>query len=200
MPSEYIIGVDESGTGSWAGPFTVAALAMRRGHAISGVTDSKALSDTKRRALLFEIAVHSVFGAVDFGTVEDVDSLGLKEAWRRAIVDSVAAVVDEVGPQDIIIDGLGHCWPKLRQAARGARITFEKKADLKYPAVSAASIVAKTVRNDEMLRLHSLYPEYGWSTNYGYGVPGHRAAIDAHGVSVHHRAIKPLQHVHRRNP
>ena len=200
VASEYIIGVDESGTGAWAGPFTLCAIALPRDARIPGVTDSKALSDRGRRNLLFEISVHSIFGAVDFGTVADVARLGLKETWRRCVVDVVAAVVDEIGAQDIVIDGLGETWPKLARAARGGRIKFEKKADIKYPAVSAASIVAKTARNDEMLRLHSQYPEYEWNRNYGYGVPRHIEVIGVRGASAHHRAIKPLQHVPRRNP
>ncbi len=74
-----------------------------------------------------------------------------------------------------------------------------KKADLKNAIVGAASIIAKTTRNDMMIELHREYPEYGWKTNYGYGVKGHYAAIRKYGRSKHHRFIKTIMHIRKRD-
>jgi ribonuclease HII len=159
----------------------------------AGVTDSKQLTDTRRRELLELIMNEAAYVRVSTVTPARIaETAGTKIAWA----DAVNATLTEA-PADthkIIIDGLrvaGVTAPKVQ---------FLPKADATVVAVGAASIVAKTVRNDAMLELAQRYPEYGWEQNYGYASELHRKQLRLLGRSVHHRlnyepvaAAKPRQ-------
>jgi ribonuclease HII len=198
--SPFIIGIDESGTGAWAGPFTVAAVVFSRHDVLPGVHDSKAMTDQRRRAALDRIAEIALGTALVFGTVEDFNATCLRETWRRCVEAAVEGCLSAVPPHSkILIDGKGKPWTSLQRLAAGHSIHFEPKADVNHVVVSAASVYAKTARNDAMIKLHDEYPEYGWSKNYGYGTADHRDAIQRHGITVHHRAVQPLRHLKRRS-
>jgi len=208
MNEAVIIGVDESGTGAWAGPFTLAAAAAYKHDAKYmkelGIGDSKALTDKRRRALVLVIADVVLAAVVEAAQPEETRYPGMKPAWRRALVASVERVTkvlpDHIQDVQVIIDG--NRDEKTRAALRKLgiiNVRFQKKADRTVPAVGAASILAKTARNDMMLELHRSYPEYGWEQNYGYGTKKHREAIKEHGVSVQHRCIKPLADMPKRS-
>jgi ribonuclease HII len=203
-----IIGVDESGTGALAGPYVVAAVGLDVGASdrlrAAGVTDSKALSDTKRRALLEDIDLESSYLRV---AVVDVPTIskhhGSKAAWTLAVNDVLSKATDY---QSIIIDGN----PVSGVRAPRGMPKFMVKADARVIAVGAASIVAKTIRNHIMEQLDVRFPEYGWAKNYGYGE--HSIALAKKlGVVVHHRRtwaplrdlplrITKVANIHSREP
>jgi ribonuclease HII len=193
------VGIDESGTGAWAGPFTVTACMIgddfekRVGVQLN---DSKKLSDKKRREMVpliveHAVALHTVVVPVD-RIAEDH-----RGAWREAIYEAVRALgIPSNRDAELMIDGppdkaLIKGFKKLRVH----RVSFESKADGKYPEVMAASIVAKTVRNDHMVALSEQYPEYLWAKNAGYGTDEHREAIERFGRTPQHRPIRTIAHV-----
>lgn len=203
------IGVDESGTGAWAGSFTVCALAgyMRDSEYLTGlgVTDSKKLSDKRRRALCADIVGYSLVGCVEEVTAEEYNTHGKTGAWRLGMSRAIEYVVESLIKSGIdpvfalVIDGNEdekllnwiHSPQSRHQAILWTR--FIPKADSKYAFVAGASILAKTHRNDLMLQLHDTYPEYGWSSNMGYGTAEHQEALEAYGKTCFHRRVKPVR-------
>ncbi len=197
-----IIGVDESGTGAWAGPYTVTALAayvhesdlLRK----AGGTDSKKMTDINRRAAINAISEIALFAHTSFVSVAVLD-LHKKTAWRNAVVASVthvAACLQGRGipmtSVSVVIDGLCD-WRTERRITDELKITqvrFLTGAEDQVPAVGAASVFAKTERNDAMRELHETYPVYGWGKNFGYGTQEHKEAILRYGRSPEHRDIK----------
>lgn len=200
----YIIGVDESGTGSWSGPFHVGAVAVEVLPFNSAIgrylRDSKKLSDIKRRKAVPLIHEHAAACAVVEVPVWEIN-LGPKTAWRIAISKALRKIKDTLGidreqahEHTLLIDGLGD--RDLQDILRSGGWThprFEVEGDDKFPAIMAASILAKTARNDVMVGLSSEFPEYGWERNSGYGTPEHRQACKEHGVTQHHRRIRGLE-------
>lgn len=197
-----IIGVDESGTGAWAGPYTVCAVAafpaddarLRE----AGGRDSKRMTDIRRRAAVGKFVEIVLFAKTIEVSVQDIDQ-SKKDAWRSAIVRAVAHVLEclrdhgiEVGSTEVIIDGLpDHPTKKKISKELGVRsIKFLTSAEDQVPAVGAASVIAKTVRNDLMAALHQQYPVYRWIDNKGYGSPVHAEAIEKYGRSPQHRDLK----------
>lgn len=199
-----VIGVDESGTGAFAGPFTISALAMyKRDVPIMrsmGVTDSKRLSDKARRLLVDSISDVALCAITESIAPSQTFDPGMKPSWRSGIVSSISkllpvlqsffqrehkvVVVVDGNPDSILKDRLTELVPCY------TRITFKPKADMSVAAVGAASILAKTLRNDLMLDLHERYPEYGWNKSYGYGTPAHLEALRKHGTTDQHRNVK----------
>lgn len=192
-----VIGADESGTGAWAGPFTVCAVAVFEHHQQRlvdlGAKDSKSLSDKKRRSIMDALIDEVLVGKVEIGTAAGIHKLGKQAVWRVAMTNAILHVSKIVGRARIVVDGVRD--PGLERALRVhgvAGLTFMPKADAKVPAVSAASIIAKTVRNDMMIALHEEYPEYNWKVNAGYGSEEHDVALKKYGKTIHHRPWKNL--------
>ncbi len=178
-----IIGLDEVGRGPWAGPVVACAVALR--NSIDGLKDSKQLSP-KKRVKLDEI-IRTEAEAIGIGWVPsyEIDELGLAEATRRAFVlayKDINVVVDE-----IIIDGNINFLPN----ESNARAVIG--ADRKFPAVMAASIVAKVARDEYMVEMSAKYPGYGFESHKGYGTAVHKKAIDELGITpLHRRSFKPI--------
>lgn len=201
---KVIIGVDESGTGAWAGPYTICAVAFYAHDEPYlkelGVRDSKKLTDRERRRLVSGIVGVALVGSIYIVDVEELDQLR-KGAWVKGVVTSVKKVLEllkgRVTLQNvkIIIDGLKD-QEVLRQIS--APVQFMKRADATVMSVGAASILAKTHRNDLMTELHGAYPEYNWKQNAGYGSTEHQQALKKLGKTEHHRDIKPLEAIKER--
>lgn len=203
---KLIIGVDESGTGAWAGPFTVCAYAVPERYAfevaLAGAKDSKVLSDARRRLVCEGLAV--VRGLrVDIQAVPVEKTMPQRRAWREAVAQAVIRVISLCGTQNIelLIDG------KEDLALSGyfdrqwrIRPKYVVHGDAKEPTIGAASILAKTERNDQMLELAKQYPLYGFDENYGYGTEPHLEAIAVHGICPAHRKINALAHYFGLNP
>jgi ribonuclease HII len=194
---EYVIGIDESGTGAWAGPFHVAGVLAATDWKLDGVGDSKAIADAKRRELVPLIEAGAMASHVVEVDVRGIDSLGQRPEWRRAIQE----ILDELEPQipegavyRVIIDG-GRDRRLARQLGMDQRtrplgVDFVPKADKHHQHVGAASILAKTARNDVMLGLHEKDPRFGWNENYGYITQAHVEAVTEHGKTTAHRNIE----------
>lgn len=178
-----IIGVDESGTGALAGPWTMGCVALEaeaadvlRSH---GVTDSKSLTDRRRHELVDIICEHAAYVSVEIvGLKEITQHHGSKRAW----VNAANAVLEAAPHGTVIVDG-NH----VQGVVAHGPVKFRVKADTSVIAVGAASILAKCVRNSIMADLGERYPEYGWSQNFGYGSPTHLEALTKFGRSTHHR-------------
>ena len=180
-----ICGVDEAGRGPIAGPVVAAAVILDPQQSIAGLKDSKLLAPRRREALAIAIRGGARAWAVASATVEEIDRLNILQAtllaMRRA-VEQLAVVPDEAW-----IDG-NRC-PRLSCAARAV-----VGGDRSVPQISAASILAKTARDAEMLRLHGQFPNYGLDRHKGYPTPEHLALLARHGAcEIHRRSFAPVR-------
>lgn len=173
-----VCGVDEAGRGPLAGPVYAAAVILDPARPIAGLADSKKLSEKKREYLAREIRKKAFSFAIGFATVEEIDQLNILQATMLAMQRAVGAL--HIKPHEALIDG-NRC-PALALPARAII-----GGDALEPAISAASILAKTTRDAVMLRLHNDYPQYGLDRHKGYDTAVHRAALAAHGPAPFHR-------------
>lgn len=172
-----IAGIDEVGRGPWAGPVVVCALILHR--EVEGVADSKTLSIRTRERLTAVLRRPEVATfALGAASVTEIDRLNVRQATFLAMRRAVARL--PVRPVRVLVDGRDA--PDLG-VPTGAVIG----GDRKVRAIAAASIVAKTFRDRLMARLAARYPAYGWATNVGYGTAAHALALEAAGVTPHHR-------------
>lgn len=184
VPDGLVCGVDEAGRGPLAGPVVAAAVILDPARPIAGLNDSKKLSAKKRMALAGLIRERALAWAVAEASVEEIDQLNILHASMLAMQRAVAAL--QVTPERALIDG-NRC-PPLAMPAEAV-----VQGDAKVAAIAAASILAKTVRDEGMLGLHAQYPHYGFDRHMGYPTAAHCAALAAHGVSpVHRRSFAPV--------
>ena len=184
VPEGLVCGVDEAGRGPLAGPVVAAAVILDPARPIAGLNDSKKLSAKKRVALAGLIRERALAWSVAEASVEEIDQLNILHASMLAMQRAVAAL--QVTPERALIDG-NRC-PPLAMPAEAV-----VQGDAKVAAIAAASILAKTVRDEGMLGLHAQYPHYGFDRHMGYPTAAHCAALAAHGVSpVHRRSFAPV--------
>ena len=184
VPEGLVCGVDEAGRGPLAGPVVAAAVILDPARPIAGLNDSKKLSAKKRMALAGLIRERALAWSVAEASVEEIDQLNILHASMLAMQRAVAAL--QVTPERALIDG-NRC-PSLAIPAEAV-----VQGDAKVAAIAAASILAKTVRDEGMLVLHAQYPHYGFDRHMGYPTAAHCAALAAHGVSpVHRRSFAPV--------
>jgi ribonuclease HII len=182
-----VCGVDEAGRGPLAGPVYAAAVILDPARPISGLDDSKKLSEKSRDRLAIEIRRDALAFCVATATVEEIDRLNILQATMLAMQRAVAGL--SMQPALALIDG-NRC-PPLTITARAII-----GGDATEPAISAASILAKTARDAEMCRLHELYPAYGFARHKGYDTKIHRAALEANGACPCHRqSFSPVRAV-----
>jgi len=185
-----ICGVDEAGRGPLAGPVYAAAVILDEAHPISGLADSKKLSEKRRDALALEIKQHATAWAIAEASVEEIDEFNILRASLLAMQRAVQALA--VQPQEVWVDGL-YC-PDTGLPSRAI-----VKGDSKVAAISAASILAKTARDAVMLQLHAQHPQYGFAEHKGYPTAAHLAALREHGVSrIHRRSFRPVRELLQR--
>lgn len=172
-------GCDEAGRGCLAGSVFAAAVILPADYDNSDLNDSKKLTEHQRYALREQIMADAEAWAVGEVTPEEIDKINILKASFLAMHRALDQL--KVRPEAIIVDGNRfvpyHDLP----------YTTVVKGDGKYQAIAAASILAKTFRDDYMKRLDSEYPCYGWAGNKGYPTAKHRQAIREHGVSPYHR-------------
>ena len=180
-----ICGVDEAGRGPLAGPVSAAAVILDPSRPIEGLADSKKLSEKQRDRLAPLIRARALAWAVAYAEVEEIDRLNILQATLLAMRRAVEAL--SIRPQQVLVDGL-YC-PQT-----GIPSQAIVKGDSKVAAISAASILAKTARDELMLQLHGRYPQYGFDAHKGYPTAAHLAALREHGVSaVHRKTFKPVR-------
>jgi ribonuclease HII len=173
-----LCGVDEAGRGPLAGPVTAAAVMLDPARPIDGLRDSKKLSAAARERLADAIREHAAAWCVAEASVAEIDQMNILQATMLAMQRAVAGL--QVPPDDVWVDG-NRCpnWVWRSQAV--------VKGDDKVAAIAAASILAKTARDQFMCRLHDEYPAYGFARHMGYGTAAHLAALKAHGACPQHR-------------
>ncbi len=184
---KLICGVDEAGRGPIAGPVFAAAVVLDPCRPIPGLKDSKLVSPRRRELLAAEIRSSAIAWSVAFASVEEIDRFNILQATFLAMQRAVETLPRR--PDEVWVDG--NRAPDFRIPARSI-----VGGDRLHPPISAASILAKTVRDAEMLRLHAKYPQYGLDRHKGYPTASHLAAIEAYGVcEIYRRSFSPVRRV-----
>ncbi len=172
-------GCDEAGRGCLAGPVVAAAVVLPRDFECEGLNDSKQLTDRKRRELRPIIEKAALSYAVAFVDNETIDRINILRSSFLAMENAVKKL--KARPELLLIDG--------NRFSTDLDIPFEcvVKGDAKFQSIAAASVLAKTYRDDFMLSAHKTYPQYFWNRNMGYPTKQHREAIRQFGTTPLHR-------------
>ena len=185
--NRLIAGVDEAGRGPLAGPVITAAVILNPDKPIPGLRDSKKLSDQTRRYLNAIIRTHAYAYALGRAEVSEIDTLNIHHATLLAMQRAIEAL--PCRPHLVLIDGL-FC-PKISIDCEAL-----VRGDLWCPPISAASILAKVARDDEMIALDNAYPGYDFAQHKGYPTKKHITALHTMGVSQQHRrSYAPVKQV-----
>jgi len=192
---KWIVGCDEVGTGALAGPLVVCGVRAPPDWNLEGLNDSKKLTEKKRLIMRDKLSPLIENGEISFYLTErsnvQIDRMGMATALKEAYMEVFLKLFQ--GESLIIIDGiLKFDTPGVRDYNMLSMI----KADGQIPTVMAASILAKTYRDEKMKTFHLLHPEYNWIKNVGYGSRAHLCAINAVGASPLHRtSYAPIKKV-----
>lgn len=178
-PALLVAGVDEAGRGPLAGPVVVAAVILDPQNTISGLDDSKRLSAARREVLFEKIQQRALAWSIIHIGVADVDRLNILQATMLGMQQSVAGL--NPVPQRVLIDG-------NRAPALTCEVQTIVQGDRLEAAISAASILAKVSRDRHMLKLHGVFPQYGFDQHKGYPTPQHLHLLQQHGPCREHRA------------
>ncbi len=172
-------GCDEAGRGCLAGPVFAAAVILPPNFNNTLLTDSKQLTEKKRYALREVIFKEALAWAVASYAPHEIDAVNI----LNASIFSMHRAIDQLAtqPEHLIIDG------NRFKPYKNIPHTTIVKGDAKYLSIAAASVLAKTFRDDYMLTLHQEFPAYNWKQNKGYPTADHRQAISQFGISPHHR-------------
>lgn len=180
-----LAGVDEAGRGPLAGPVCAAAVILDPKRPIEGLADSKKLSAKKREALAPLIRERALAWAVAWAEPEEIDRVNILRATMNAMRRAVEGL--QVAPDCVWVDG--NRLPDLPYPAEAI-----VKGDAKVPAISAASILAKTARDAKMREYAEEYPEYGFERHAGYGTKEHVAALEQFGPTpIHRKTFEPVK-------
>jgi ribonuclease HII len=182
-------GVDEAGRGPLAGAVYAAAVILDPRKPIAGLADSKMLSEKRREFLAIEIKQHAFAWFISSASVAEIDALNILQATLLAMKRAVEGLSHR--PDEVLVDGL-HV-PRIEIASRaivaGDRIIAE---------ISAASILAKTARDDDMRGWDTRYPQYGFARHKGYGTRAHVDALNREGpCEIHRMSFAPVREAQR---
>ncbi len=175
---DVVAGMDEVGKGSWAGPLTVGAVVANRERRITGVRDSKMLTEPEREAIVDRITGWAVAWSVGHASNDECDELGMSAAQRlaaRRALDGLGIEVDRV-----LLDGN---WDFVG----GGRARTIVRGDATSLSIAAASVVAKVTRDRMMREADDRFPGYGFASSKGYPSPAHRQALAERGATNYHR-------------
>lgn len=178
-PSRLEAGCDEAGRGCIAGPVVAAAVILPPDLIIPDLYDSKQLSATKREQLRTQIIEQALAYSIAAVSPEVIDEINILQASFRAMHLAIEGLA--LKPDHLLIDG------NRFRTTTDTPYTCIVKGDSKIASIAAASILAKTYRDDYMTQLDKSYPHYGWAQNAGYPTAAHLEALHAHGISPHHR-------------
>ena len=182
-------GCDEAGRGPLAGPVVAAAVVLPPDYRNDILNDSKQLTERQRNLLRADIEANALAWAVAVVSPEEIDRLNILHASTHAMC---LAVQQLQGPKPdfLLIDG--------NRFYNETDIPYQTfvKGDATFMNIAAASILAKTHRDEIMVKLHEEFPEYGWDRNKGYPTAAHYEAIEKHGVTPHHRRSFNLYRQH----
>jgi ribonuclease HII len=185
----HVAGVDEAGRGAWAGPVIAAAVILpladfNLANLLCEVRDSKLLTPKQRIIAYGHIQEIALSIGIGQAPPEEVDNLGIIGATHRAMLRAIHAL--SIPPQHVLIDHLQLPNLEINQTAL-------TKGDRDVLSISAASIIAKVARDEIMIELDSLYPDYGFSHHKGYGTLEHRRTLEEFGPSeIHRKTFAPI--------
>jgi ribonuclease HII len=172
-------GCDEAGRGCLSGPVYAAAVILPKDFFHPLLNDSKQITEPVRNGLRTVIEKEALAWAVAEVSNEMIDEINILNASFLAMHKAVSSL--KIEPAFLLIDGNRFKpYPNIPH-------TCIIKGDAKFASIAAASVLAKTYRDDYMEKLHVDYPYYGWNKNKGYGTSSHRTAIEKHGITIHHR-------------
>lgn len=179
MIQHWVCGVDEAGRGPLAGAVVAAAVILDPERPIAGLADSKKLRPAVRERLAIEIREKAIAWSVAEASALEIDQINILQATFLAMRRAIEGL--PVVPAHALIDG--------NRVPPGLCCTAEAivKGDAKEAAISAASILAKTVRDAQLIEMDALYPEYGFAKHMGYPTPVHLAALKQYGPTPEHR-------------
>ncbi|MGZ5781518.1 MAG: ribonuclease HII [Burkholderiaceae bacterium] len=183
--NELICGVDEAGRGPLAGPVFAAAVILNPARPIEGLRDSKKLTEAKRDILAMQIKSDALAWSIAQCSEAEIDSLNILQATMLAMRRAIEGL--HIAPTLALIDG-------NRCPVMSIRSEAIIKGDDKVPAISAASILAKTARDAALVILHQQYPHYAFDQHKGYPTALHMERLQLHGVSpVHRKSYAPVR-------
>lgn len=199
-PIAYCIaGIDEVGRGPLVGDVVTAAVILDPDNPIAGLMDSKKLSEKKRNLLSIEIKEKAIAWSLGRANPQEIDTLNILHATMLAMQRAVAGL--DVEPDFVLVDG-NRCPTFLSSAnemeQQNAKIASQAvvKGDARVAEISAASIIAKVARDNEMIALDKLHPEYGFAKHKGYPTKLHLEKIIEHGVlDCYRQSFKPVARV-----
>ena len=185
-PAKYIIGADEVGRGSFAGPICAAAVKINYSHLalLTNVKDSKKLSAKKREEIFSMVEENNIEYSFNESSNTFIDQFGIKNANEKVLADSISDIY--TGNEIVYVDHFKINDFKSISVVRG---------EDNCRAIALASIVAKVLRDNLMIKFSEKYPEYSFEKNKGYGTRDHREAISKYGLSNIHRksfSLKPI--------
>lgn len=184
---ELIAGIDEVGRGPLAGPVVAAAVILDPNNPIENLKDSKKLTEKRREELAEIIKVRAKCYAYGRAEPAEIDEINILQASLLAMQRAVANLA--IQPQHSLVDGI-HC-PNLPCSVEAI-----VKGDSKIPAISAASIIAKVLRDNEMIKFEEIYPGYGFARHKGYPTKQHIEALHRLGITpIHRRSFKPVSQI-----
>ena len=191
MSTVWICGVDEAGRGPLVGSVVAGAVVLDPNQPIIGLRDSKKLSPARREKLYAEIMQKARAWGIGQASPSEIDTLNILQATMLAMRRAIEALSERLGewPSKALIDG-NRC-PILPIASEAII-----KGDAKEPAISAASIIAKVTRDQQMQVLHTQYPQYGFNQHMGYPTEVHMQALKQYGpCEEHRRTFAPVRNL-----
>lgn len=189
-----IIGVDEAGRGSLAGPLVCAAVILDYSKMFDMLNDSKLLSPTLRKELYHQIISSCQAHSIQIVSVEYIDEHNILNATTQGMKRAILALGYEQGL--CLVDG--NRLPHFSASeAKGLQLKTVVKGDALHASIAAASILAKVHRDEIMVALDAQYPLYGFATHKAYGTKAHLEAIARYGPSpIHRKSFAPMKHLH----
>ncbi len=185
IDSRMMAGVDEVGRGPLAGPVIAAAVILDPENPIQGLMDSKKISEKKRILLAKEIREKALSWAIGRAENDEIDSINILQASLLAMKRAIESL--SIMPELVLVDG-------IYRPVVDCKVEPIVKGDSKVAAISAASIIAKVARDNEMVALDDQYPGYGFSQHKGYPTKMHINALKELGVSsIHRKSFSPVK-------
>ena len=181
----FVAGVDEAGRGPLAGPVVTAAVILPKNcEALVGLNDSKQLTKDKRTAFATLVKEHAISYFIHFQSAQMIDELNIYEATKQSMKTSVESL--SIQPDYVLVDAMTLPITTPQEAII--------KGDAKSLAIAAASILAKTARDEYMEQLDKEFPMYGFAQHAGYGTKQHLEALETYGPTIHHRkSFEPIK-------
>lgn len=179
---QRLCGIDEAGRGPLAGAVYAAAVILNPARPISGLADSKKLSEAKRDALAIEIKAHALAWGIASVSAQEIDDINILQASLLAMQRAYQAMVEQFGVHATLIQVDGNRCPKFELPCEAI-----VKGDSKVAEISAASILAKTARDASLLVLDAQYPQYGFAQHKGYPTALHLERLAQYGITPEHR-------------